>query len=243
VDGPTSTPSTYPPLLTLAAHEFRTPASVVGGYLRMLQRDSDGPLTERQQKMISEAEKSCARVVEIVAQLSEIGKLDAGTAAVNVQPFDLFQVVDEVARTVDEGRDRDVHLSVAGDKTGAPMHGDLTRFRTAFASLFRSVLREQGAACTIVVARLRAAGADGGSAIITVAQEKDLQRVRDAAPGAFDEFRGGLGLALPIARRVIERHGGKIWSPALETSAAGSASDQPSRGAFVVALPFQESQR
>ena len=30
----------YPQLLSLAVHEFRTPASVVGGYLRMLQRDT-----------------------------------------------------------------------------------------------------------------------------------------------------------------------------------------------------------
>lgn len=47
----------YWQLITLAVHEFRTPASVVGGYLRMLQRDPDNPLTERQRKMVEDAEK------------------------------------------------------------------------------------------------------------------------------------------------------------------------------------------
>ena len=42
----------YTQLLSLAVHEFRTPASVVGGYLRMLQGDTDAPLSERQQRMI-----------------------------------------------------------------------------------------------------------------------------------------------------------------------------------------------
>jgi len=37
-----------PQLVSLAVHEFRTPASVVGGYLRMLQRDADPQLSERQ---------------------------------------------------------------------------------------------------------------------------------------------------------------------------------------------------
>ena len=68
----------YPPLLSLAVHEFRTPASVVGGYLRMLQKDQDPPMSERQRHMIDEAEKSCARLVAIVAELSDIGKLDSG---------------------------------------------------------------------------------------------------------------------------------------------------------------------
>src|SRR5438128_1347084 len=45
-------------LLSLAAHEFRTPASVVGGYLRMLQRDSETPLVPRHRKMVHEAEKA-----------------------------------------------------------------------------------------------------------------------------------------------------------------------------------------
>ena len=64
----------YPQLLSLAVHEFRTPASVVGGYLRMLQRDTESTLSDRQRKMIDEAEKSCARLVAIVAELSDVGE-------------------------------------------------------------------------------------------------------------------------------------------------------------------------
>ena len=62
-DDGASLQESYARLLSLAVHEFRTPASVVGGYLRMLQRDGDQPLSDRQRKMIDEAEKSCARLV------------------------------------------------------------------------------------------------------------------------------------------------------------------------------------
>src|SRR5262245_49815449 len=77
----TSDAKLYAQLISLAVHEFRTPASVVGGYLRMLERDTDPTLSERQRKMIEEAGRSCARIVALVAELSEISKLDAGTAA------------------------------------------------------------------------------------------------------------------------------------------------------------------
>ena len=77
----TSPGESYAQLLSLAVHEFRTPASVVGGYLRMLQRDADTPLSERQRRMIDEAERSCQRLVALIAELSEIQKLDADLIA------------------------------------------------------------------------------------------------------------------------------------------------------------------
>src|SRR6202022_3511782 len=88
-----STTESYPQLLSLAVHEFRTPASVVGGYLRMLQKDQDPPVSERQRRMIDEAEKSCARLVAIVAELSDIGKLDSGVVKLGQQPLDLFSLL------------------------------------------------------------------------------------------------------------------------------------------------------
>jgi len=53
----------------------------------------------------------------------------------------------------------------------------------------------------------------------------------EAPPTPFDERRGGLGLILPIARRVIEHHGGQLWSPPSEKAGFGSKS------AVVLSIP------
>ena len=45
-----ATEESYPKLISLAVHELRSPASVVGGYLRMLQRDTEAPLSDRQRR-------------------------------------------------------------------------------------------------------------------------------------------------------------------------------------------------
>src|SRR5215470_4798049 len=107
---PDSAVEAYSELLSLAVHEFRTPIGVVGGYLRMLQRDTVSPLDERHRKLVTEAEKSCARIVALIAELSEIGKLDAGVLTVSRDPVDLFALAADVAEHVHEARDRSVRF-------------------------------------------------------------------------------------------------------------------------------------
>lgn len=232
-----STVHVYARLLSLAVHELRTPASVVGGYLRMLQSGVGGALTDGQRKMIAEAEKSCARIVTLIGELSDIGKLDGGTAVLTENAFDLFQLIQEVASDMHESEDREVHLQLRGDATGAPVRGDRTRLVSAFSVLFRAVLREQPSATTVVADRRLVRQADSPYAAIVVARANAVQETYDAAAAPFDELRGGLGLGLPLARRVLERYGGSVWTPQLgETGAA-------ERAGLVVFVPLNSSDR
>jgi signal transduction histidine kinase len=226
----------YPQLISLAVHEFRTPASVVGGYLRMLQRDADAPLTDRQRKMIEEAEKSCARLVAIVGELSDIGKLDAGLIALGRKPIDLFALVADVAGHVHEARDRDVFLEVRGEAGPAPSVGDAARLSSAFDALFRAILREKAGPATVVAERRRETVDGRPFALVVVAEDGVVQDAYARPRIRFDEKRGGLGLALPLARRVVEGHGGHLWSP----QPSSGSDDAVSRGSAVVALPLTE---
>jgi hypothetical protein len=111
--------------------------------------------------------------------------------------------------------------------------GDRIRLRRAFSAFFRAMVREQPSATIAAVDRRLARREDGVSAVVVVARETDVQRVYEAVAAPFDEGRGGLGLALPIARRVIERHGGRVWTPALNAS-----DDVAARSAVIVSLPL-----
>ena len=227
----------YPELLSLAVHEFRTPASVVGGYLRMLQRDSES-FTDRQRKMIEEAEKSCARLVALIGELSDVSKLDAGLITLNRQAVDVFPLLAEVAEHVQEGKDRDVRLVVRGESAGATIAGDGPRLRSAFEAICRAILREKAGPCVVVAeCRLQSKGGTT-SAVIVVAEDQSVQAAYDCAPGVFDEKRGGLGLALPLARRVVEGLGGRIWSPKQEGS-----DDALVRAAILMSFPVTEPSR
>ena len=87
----------WPKILSLSVHEFRTPVTVVAGYLRMLLKDRAGPLSDRQRRLVEEAEKSCARLSGLLAEVSDLSNLEAGTAPFNRQRTDLSQLVREAA--------------------------------------------------------------------------------------------------------------------------------------------------
>jgi len=241
-----STTESYLQLLGLAVHEFRTPASVVGGYLRMLQRDAAGELNDRQRKMIDEAEKSCARLVTLIAEMSDVAKLDSGVIALARQPVDIFALVSDVAEHVQEARDREVRLEVRGEDGAAHVNGDATRLRAAFDAVFRAVLREKGGPCVVVAERRRETQNGKGAAVVVVSEAATVQAAYERDRGVFDEKRGGMGLALPLARRVIEGHGGRIAAPAPVPGPEGGptpdllAPDPVSRGSAIITLPLTE---
>lgn len=212
-------------------HEFRTPVSVVGGYLRMLQRDTEHPLSDRHRKMVEEAERSCARIVALIGELNEVSKLDDPIAPLPEESFDLFAIIREVAGETHEASDRGVQLKMRGPATGAPLKGDLVRVHRAVSSLTRAVLREQQDGGVVIVDCRLTRERSHATAVVAIASEAEVAAALEASPTAFDERRGGLGLVLPIARRVIEHHGGQLWSPPSEKAGFGSKS------AVVLSIP------
>jgi signal transduction histidine kinase len=205
----------------------------------MLQRDAAGELNDRQRKMIDEAEKSCARLVALIAELSDVSKLDSGAIALARQPVDVFALVSDVAEHVQEARDREVLLEVQGENGAARLTGDATRLRSAFDAVFRAVLREKAGPCVVIAERRRETRGGQPTAVVVVGEAGSVQTVYERERDAFDEKRGGLGLALPLARRVIEGHGGRLSAPAPVGHA--TASDDPvSRGSAIITLPLTE---
>ena len=201
----------------------------------MLLRDDDPSLSDRQRRMVEEAEKSCARIIGLIGELSELSNLDSGTVSDGTDRFDLFALVAELAAGVQESRDREVAVEVRGENAGAFVRGDLGRLRSAFAAFFKAILREQPSASRVVVDRKISGGGGFTSAVVVISEERSVQAAYDAPPGSFEEKRGGMGLALPIARRVVERHGGRVWSPII-----GARDTAKPRTAIVVSLPISE---
>jgi signal transduction histidine kinase len=219
-------------LLALAVHEFRTPVTVVAGYLRMLAREQLGPLTDRQRGLVEEAERSCARLAALVSEMGDLSSLEAGSASIASDDVDLAALVDEVSSQVTEGLDRDVTVARVAEDPGLVVGADRDRLRGIVTSLLVAVLREQGGPGVVSVRTCRIV--EGGRAMAALAiGPGDTARLVLTANGPearLDEGRGGLGLALPVARRVIERLEGRVWSSSTERTL----------GAVAVVIPVRE---
>ena len=218
----------FPRAMSLAVHELRTPVTVVAGYLRMLLKEQGGPVSEKQRKMLEEAERSCGRIGALVSEMSELGKLESGELALAQQPFNFAALVAELASRMHEGDDRGVRLEVRGAEQPIEVVGDRSRLSAAVGALLHASLRERGEP-GVIVAECSTVAGTRPAAVLAIGDEETVRELtRSSIDGApFDEWRGGLGLALPVARRVVEAHGGTLRSAPGDRPRAGSVLHLP----------------
>lgn len=204
----------WPRLLSLAVHEFRTPITVVAGYLRMVLKERVGPISDQQRKLLEEAEKSCGRLSALVAEMSDLSALEAGSAPLNPAGLDLSAVLRDAIAGLRDLPDREVSVVLEGAESPLRMTGDATRLQTAMASLFTALRREVVNSDRLIVRVTK--GNPDPMCVITVAGADQIDSVQAADKSSltrFDEWRGGSGLSLAIARRVIGQHGGAVFGP------------------------------
>lgn len=212
----------WPRLLGLSVHEFRSPLTVVSGYIRMLLKDTAGPVTDKQRRLLEEAEKSCARMSALLTETSDLANLEAGIVSINRSPTDLRRVLADAIAALPPMTDREIDVALATGDGSATIQADSVRLRTALGSVLFALRRELVTSNQIFV-RERTGDYQGGPASwIAIGDADHIDALVTAAPDtltAFDEWRGGCGLSLAIARRIVEAHGGALWSPSNGTKA------------------------
>lgn len=216
--------SSTPQLLSLTSHELRSPLSVVSGYLQMLLGPRGQALPPDQRRLVELANKSCQRALDLTHELSDLARLTAGTAPLNAGLTDVGRLLGEAAAGA-QSQVSDVTIEYEAPSTAFPIKADANRLRHALESLVMTVAKEapEGAHVKVRCGQAPASGAPGAppEIVVTIAPVASADPA-GAAGGdppfadatrdeeAFDQFRGGLGLRLPIAVWVVDNLGGTI---------------------------------
>jgi signal transduction histidine kinase len=177
----------------------------------MLKGPSTSDMPSREQKMIEEANRSCARLMHIVQELSDFREL-AGNGELNRAQVPVFSLCEEVIQNAAE-EGSDVSFVVDDPDRDVVVDGSDVRLKQVFAALLSSTMRERGNGP--VEARAFAYRNGGPPIALVVFGEPGVAKsagdvLKDQAP--FDCWRGGMGLALPIAHQIIEAHHGSLWA-------------------------------
>jgi signal transduction histidine kinase len=213
-------------LMLLVAHELRSPGAVVTGYLRLLAKNTAPGLTEPERKMIEEANKSCGRLLHIAQELSELAELSSEDPVRAWQPIPIFTLCGEVVQTAADAGGA-VSFSIEDRDKAACVEGQAGRLRQALGLLVSVIARERGnSPMTVTGAVSRSSESRAVLVFGEPSDAADLNAVVGFREAAFDRWRGGTGLALPIACRIIEAHRGELW-----------ALPRGSRGSCALALP------
>jgi len=198
-------------LLSLTVHELRTPTSVVAGYLKMLRSGRHGALPADVQHIVEAADRSCGRVLELVAEIGDLCHLVDGRARFARTEVIFGTLVDETIAACAAAEDRDVRRT--GDTApGGVVLADRQRLGQVVDTMLTAILREVPADAP-VLARL-AARSEGFTLIVGDGRADLDVFLAPARRGHLEQWRGGLGLRLPIAERVVALEGGTLWSPA-----------------------------
>jgi signal transduction histidine kinase len=186
------------------SHELRTPINAVIGYNQLLQMGNFGELTEAQGKAVDSVGRSAQHLLELINDVLDISKIEAGKLQMLLEPIDLRLLVKDTLTSVQlQAEQKGLRLEVEMEET-APVVTDAARVRQILLNLLSNAVKftSEGG----VRVRLRTTAdtfaldvADTGPGIAP----EDLERV-------FEEFeqthqshaRGGTGLGLTISRRL-----------------------------------------
>lgn len=219
----------WPKVLSLTVHEFRTPLTVVAGYLRMLSTDRVGPLTDTQRRVVEEAERSCARLSVLLGEVSDVAHFHQGRLTFMRGPVALSRLLEGIA--VPETPERRIKVVVGNGAGELALQGDATRLGMSLSAIAAATSRESADGSVLhLLPELR--DVDGArQAFVAMGSEAVAHEILTsplAALPAFDATRGGSGLSLVLARQVLEEHGARLY---------GAPGTHPRAGAGI-ALPL-----
>lgn len=212
--------------IAVAAHELRTPLTLVEGYLGML---SNNPLITGNQDatlLIEGVEGGTKRLREIISDLIDVSLLDLELMELYFQPVWLRQMLGTMARNVEKTLDqRNLELVIQESTIPAQLtYADQDRLMQAIQKIMMNAIKYTPDGGSIVIKGRELPGFADVSIIdngIGIAIE-NLSRIFDTFSALGDvalhssgktKFKGGgPGLGLPIAKGIIEAHGGTIWA-------------------------------
>ena len=196
--------------LALLGHELRNPlAPIVTGLELIRSRPVDDPILR---KACGALDRQVAHLTRLVDDLLDVSRITTGKIDLRREPVPVGVVLDRaVAMTRPVYDERAMTIEVDIRDRDLPVEVDVTRMVQVVSNLLINAAKYSDPGTRVVLSGLR----DGGDVVVRVADEG---RGIDPAvlPTIFDSFvqvakdRGGLGVGLTLARRLVEMHRGTI---------------------------------
>ncbi|EJL02379.1 sensor histidine kinase/response regulator [Pseudomonas fluorescens Q2-87] len=194
------------------SHEIRTP---LNGLLGMIALSLDGPLTAEQQQQLSIAHDSGKVLVELLNDILDLSKFDAGQLELERIPFDLGSLVEDTANLLSQNAAPSVELACLIDpQFPAQVLGDPTRVRQIVSNLLSNALKftrfgRVDVKVSAYEGGVRIEVCDTGIGIPLEAQARILQPFTQAGAGITRQF-GGTGLGLALTYNLCEAMQGRL---------------------------------
>ncbi len=234
--------------VSLVTHELRTPVVTIQKSLELVLGGITGAINEDQKKFLSVSQMNLMRLNNLINDLLDMSKLEAGKFMLRPLEFDIRGMISDVKTSL-IGWSNDKKIAIHLELGDSPLivFADRDRLSQVLINLVSNALKftpSDGEISICLEEHDKLEGvcqepcvevsiADSGIGI----EPEDFQRIfnkfEQASLVGPSTGAGGTGLGLPIAKEIVNLHGGKIW--------VESQKDKGSRFIFVIPKKYKDT--
>ncbi len=199
------------------SHELRTPLTLILGPVRQLLLEASIVPSVRRRLVV--VQRNAERLLNMVQQLLELARLEAGTFTIAPQQYDVGRRLARYARTfTDLGRTHDLDICVEHNgppENARPAYADLDCLEQVMANLMSNAIKFTPAGGHIVVRidetamETRLLVSDTGIGIADEHHQAIFERFQQV-DGSATRAHDGAGIGLALTKDLVEAHGGRI---------------------------------
>ncbi len=220
------------------SHELRTPLNSILGFSDVMLEGIDGPLTDYMENDLRLIQKNGQHLLSLINDVLDMAKIESGRLNLHPEKFkvhDILENVISITSTLANTRNLALYIDPDSDKE-LEIIADNTRLNQVMINLVNNSIKFTDTGQVMICAN----PLDNDKILITV-KDTGIGIPADHLEKIFQEFSqvdtsttrkvGGTGLGLPISRRLVEMHGGRMWAESDGIPGAGST--------FYVELPIE----
>lgn len=204
--------------IAIASHELRTPLGLILGYASMLKEDASGMAAQKLDVVL----QSALRLRGLIEDMVNLRHIEAGQAELQLETVSLQDWVRAVCGECESlAATKSQAISFSLPAESLQMSADRAKITIALNNLLTNAIKFTPAGGRIVVSVMRredevwVSVVDTGVGIPRADLERIFERFYQVEPH-LTRRQGGMGLGLPIAKGMVELHGGCIWAESVQ---------------------------
>jgi len=197
------------------SHDLRAPLRAIHGFARILLEDHQAKLDPEAQRLLGVIDQNTRRMGQLIDDLLAFSRLSRKElASARVDMTELANVVADELRRAEPERNGQLEVKIG---TLLPAQGDRAVLRQVFSNLLQNAMKFTRAQPN---ARIEVGSRPDGKETVYFVKDNGAgfdPRYTDKLFGVFqrlhsnEEFEG-TGVGLAIVKRIVQRHGGRVWA-------------------------------
>lgn len=198
------------------SHELRTPLNAILGYTELILDKIYGEVPDKIREVLVRVQNSGRHLLSLINDVLDLSKIEAGQLTLSLNDYSMKDIVETVVTAVESlAAEKKLTLRMAVPPDLPRGKGDERRITQVLLNLVGNAIKftevgEVAIRATVSDGQFLVAVSDTGPGI----SEKDQHRIFEEfqqGDGSSTRPKGGTGLGLTIAKRIVELHRGRVW--------------------------------